>query len=184
MKEDELRKQIFRSEKDGFRNLFIQYQSYVYSIVWRKIKNVGTKEDAEECLSDIFSQIFLHFHEIEEGKLKTYISMISGRMAVDKYRNLTAKKNKSAEDESNLEKIRSDDDIVEGMENSEISRVLYEKILTLGEPDSTIIVDRYYYDLNSSEIAKQLDISASNVRIRLSRALKHLRKAIAEEGLV
>lgn len=182
MTEKEIRQRIEKSEKDGFKELFRTYRSYVYSVVWRKIRFAGTKEDAEECLSDIFAQVFLHFGEIEEGKLTTYISMISGRMAVDRYRSLTAKKNIKAEDDSVLEFVSSGDDIQSGSENAEINRILYERIMELGEPDSTIVIHRYYYERTSAEIAGQLNLTASNVRMRLSRALKQLRKTVAEEG--
>ena len=102
----------------------------MYSVVWGKIRNVGTREDAEECLSDIFAQIFFHFAEIEEGKLKNYISVISSRTAIDRYRSLTARKNIRAEDESTLENISEGTDIQAGTENAELSRLLYEKIIS------------------------------------------------------
>ena len=181
MEENELGKRIAESEKEGFEELFNQYQNYVYSIVWRKIKNVGTKEDAEECLTDIFARVFLNFSEIEEGKLTAYISMISGRMAIDKYRNLCAVKNRSFENEEIPENLSSGDDIAKATEKAELSRILYEKIISLGEPDSTIIVQKYYYNFSSSEIAKQLNLTVPSVKMRLSRALKHLRRLLEDE---
>ena len=183
MNEKELRQLIEKSEKDGFRELFREYRSYVYSVIWRKIRFAGTKEDAEECLSDIFSQIFLHFNEIENGKLNTYISMISGRMAVDRYRKLSALKNTKTEEKSVPENLSAVDDVQKKAENSEMNRIILEKINELGEPDSTIIIHRYYYERTSAEIAVYLNMSAANVRMRLSRAVKKLRETVTEDIL-
>ena len=109
--------------------------------------------------------------------------MISDRIAVDRYRSLTAKKNIKTEDEAMLEFMRAEDDIQSGQENAEMNRILYERIMELGEPDSTIVVHRYYYDRTSAEIAEHLNMTAANVRMRLSRALKQLRKTVTEEGI-
>ena len=50
----------------------------------------------------------------------------------------------------------------------------------LGEPDSTIIVQRYLFGRNSREIASELSMSPTAVRMRMSRGLKKLRKKLAE----
>lgn len=181
MTEGELRSLISRSRKDGFRELFREYRGYVYSIVWKKICSAGTREDAEECISDIFSHIFLHFDEIETGKLKTYISIISGGMAVDKYRSLTAGKNIHSEDDEILESVSSGEDIVFNTENAEQSKRLFDIVQSLGEPDATIIIHRYYYDHTSAEIGKHLGLSPVNVRMRLSRSMKRLKKLLLSD---
>ena len=40
------------------RKIFDEYCNYVYIIVMNKIKECGTKEDAEECVSDVFAEIY------------------------------------------------------------------------------------------------------------------------------
>ena len=79
MTEQELRRRITASEKDGFRLLFEQYHAYVYHIVWNRIHAVGSPEDAEECVSDIFAELFRHFGEVEEGALKGYLGVLAKR---------------------------------------------------------------------------------------------------------
>lgn len=184
MTEGELRALISSSQKDGFRELFRCYKSYVYSIVWSKLKYTGRKEDAEECISDIFTQIFLHFDEIDEGSLKAYTGKVASGMAVDRFRRLTAKKNLLTDGEEISETIPSDEDIEVNSEYTETNRMILEKIKSLGKPDSDIIIQKYYYDRSSDEIASSLDMSPSNVRMRLSRALKRLKKIFSEENFV
>ena len=49
-------------------------------------------------------------------------------------------------------------------------------VLALGEPDSKIILYRYYFNLPSKEIAKRLGIKQNTVDQRLRRALSKLNR--------
>lgn len=182
MTEEELRLLISRSQKDGFKALFQQYQSYVYSIIWGRIRKAGTAEDAEECVSDVFADIFLHFNEIHPGSLQAYIGTIAKRKAVDRYRKLSSDKVIPSEDEE-LQKFPADADIEKDFEISERNRILYEKICLLGEPDSSLIIQKYYYDRKSGDIAKDVGMTPVAVRVRLNRALKRLLKLLKNENI-
>lgn len=184
MTESELRELISSSQREGFRELFRCYQTYVYSIVWKKLKYVGRKEDAEECMSDIFTQVFLHFDDIENGSLKAYIGTVAARTAIDRFRSLTARKNILPEDSEILEAVCSDEDIEIKSEHTETCRLILDKIKSLGEPDSDIIIQKYYYDRSSNEIAEYLNITSANVRMRLSRAIKRLKKLLAQDDVL
>ena len=92
MTEAELRVLIASEPEKGFRELFGCYKGYVYGIVWEHLRAVGTKEDAEECVSDVFTEVFFHFPEIREGMLQGYIGMAAKRQAIDVFRRLTAKR--------------------------------------------------------------------------------------------
>jgi len=57
------------------------------------------------------------------------------------------------------------------------------KIKELGEPDSTIILQKYYYDRSSGEIAELLSMKAATVRMRAARALDKLRALLTGSGI-
>ena len=67
--ESELRLAVSESQKEGFRILLQQYHGYVYAIVWSHIGKVGTREDAEECVSDVFADIFFQFEKPEQSQI-------------------------------------------------------------------------------------------------------------------
>ena len=60
---------------------------------------------------------------------------------------------------------------------------MLEKTDELGEPDSTIIIQKYFFGRSSKEIARIVGMSPAAVRVRLSRALKRLRRALEELGV-
>ena len=68
-------------------------------------------------------------------------------------------------------------------ENSELLRLVLAKIYELDEPDPTIIIQKYFFGRSSKEIAQIVGISPAAVRVRLSRALKRLRKELEELGV-
>ncbi len=183
MTESELRSKIRASEEAGFRELFQQYQAYVYAIVWSRIKTVCTKEDAEECVSDIFAEIFMHFGDIREGSLQGYIGTLAKRRAIDMFRKHTSKADTYSLSDDNMPEIASDDNVEEQCESASISQVLLEKIRSLGEPDATILIQKFYYDRKSEEIAAAVKLQPVAVRVRMSRALKRLRKLLDADGI-
>lgn len=184
MTERELRSLIDGSRKDGFRSLFQHYNGYVYAIVWDHIRSVGTHEDADECVSDVFTEVFLQFDKIEEGKLQSYIRTIAKRKAIDCFRRLSAKPpSSSLDDEDEAIQAASDDDVEQEHERAALRQVLLDKIRLLGEPDTTIVMMKYFYDCKSDEIARVVHLNHATVRQRLHRAMKRLQELLADEGI-
>ena len=183
MTERELRALIAQSQQEGFRALFQQYQSYVYAIIWRRICTAGSKEDAEECVSDVFAEAFLHFDGIREGALQGYLATLANRTAIDCYRRLTARKEALSLEDDAVGQMDTGEDIAADCELNAQSRLLLEKIRSLGEPDATIILHKYFYDRTAAEIAATVHMQPVTVRVRLNRALKRLRALLTEEEI-
>ncbi len=180
MTEHELRKLIRESPAEGQRKLFDQYHSYVYAVVWRMLSSVASREDIEEIVSDIFAEVFLHLDSVYEGSLKGYLGTVTRHKAVDAFRKFSKQKPELSLDDDSLKEFSSGTDITRDYEQSEQAKALLQAILQLGEPDSLILIQKYYYDRNSSEIARTLHMNPVAVRMRMSRALKKLRNILEE----
>ncbi len=180
MTERELRELVSISQEDGFKALFQQYQSYVYTIVWNHLRTYGTAEDAEECISDVFLQVFLHFEEIGDGSLQAYIGTVAKNKAIDYARRLRSL-NGRADEHTELSEIPSEENVEQEIEVCLEHQLLYQKIQELGEPDTTILILKYFYRRKSSDIAKQVHMTPIAVRVRLNRALKKLRRLLNNE---
>lgn len=181
MTDSELSALLRQSERAGHAALFREYAGYVYSIVYGKLKGCGSREDAEECVSDVFAEVFRRYDtdSTHDGDLKGLIGTIAKRRAIDTYRRLSGK----AEQTALHEGIPSGDDVEETAEAAEQSRLLMRCIEELGEPDAVIIIRKFYYRQSSKEIAQTLSMKPSAVRMRCSRALKALQKRLKELGL-
>ena len=75
--------------------------------------------------------------------------------------------------------VADDTDIEQGYIDKELRKQLVEAIKSLGEPDSEIIVRKFYFGESSKQISERLAMTVSAIDTRASRALKKLRTRIA-----
>ena len=181
--ERELRDLTALSQEDGFRAIFTQYSKYVYAIIWNSIRGVGTQEDAEEAVSDVFADLFQNYNKIEEGKLESYIRMLSKRTAVDLFRRLSSRPEMVADEEETWIEAVSDENIEQDHDKAFLHRQLLDCIKSLGEPDATIVFWKYFYDCSAEQIGKKVGLTRNAVWIRLSRAKDKLRKLLTDKGI-
>lgn len=182
----ELKELLDASPANCHRALMKEYGRYVYAIVFNKLRSCGTQEDIEECVSDVFADIFIKFEykEAYVNDIKGYIGTVAKRTAIDRFRSLSAANSHTAyADEDDMAEMVSDFSVDERVDSSELRRMLLQKINELGEPDSTILIQKFYYNRKSSEIAKNVSMTASSVRSRCTRAMEKLRNKLAEIGI-
>ncbi|MBO4524472.1 sigma-70 family RNA polymerase sigma factor [Ruminococcus sp.] len=183
MTDKEMQHLLKAKPERGQRAFYDKYFNYVYTIVYSRLKGFASVEDIDECVGDVFAQCFLFFDKQEEisGNIKAFTASVARRKAVDTYRRVARHTSRSVALEENEEFV-SDEDIVASTEQSELRQLLYDTVEQLGEPDSTIIIQKYYYGRSSKEIAKIVDLSSDNVRTRCSRAIKRLKEMLYEVG--
>lgn len=185
MTDSEYRLLMQKSEVKAQRALFDEYFCYVYAIVHRRLKGCASREDVDECVSDVFSDVFFSYDRNSgfNGDLKGLIGTVANRKAVTAFHRLMAEQSRRVSaDEQELHRIPDRTDVQEAAERSELKRVLLNKIGELGEPDSVIILRKYYSNMTSRQIAAEVSLSPEAVRVRCGRALKKLRKLLSEEG--
>lgn len=184
---NELRELLGTSPAECHRALMQEYGRYVYSIVFNKLRSCGTQEDIEECVCDVFADIFIKFEYDEDhvGDIKGYIGTIAKHTAIDRFRKLSALNSHTAyTDEDELRQLVSDFSVEEHVDGSELRRVLLRNIQELGELDSTILIQKFYYGRKSAEIAENVSMTASSVRSRCTRAIAKLRTKLTEADIL
>lgn len=178
---------LLETEPDrGYEMIIEQYGNLVYAIVLNKLKNVSSREDIEDCVSDIFVEIFRNAGKIDEsrGSLKSFISTVAKRTAIDEFRKLLKSFSRTvAIDESNEDSIISDITPEQTSEEKSDKQLLWMKVKELGEPDNIILVQQFFYGKTAKEIGKLLSMTASTVQKRSVRARARLKKELAECGI-
>ncbi|MCR5600866.1 MAG: sigma-70 family RNA polymerase sigma factor [Ruminococcus sp.] len=186
MTKDEFRKNADRSSEQAQRALFDEYFSYVYTIVYGKLRSCAKPEDIEECVGDVFADVYIYYNENKApiGNISAFIGTVARRKAIDVYKKLT--KNNlatvSVDDEETAE-LKAPDNTVETVEKKELRSILLKCIELLGTPDSTIIMQKYFFMRSSKEIAELVSMTPEAVRVRSSRALEKLRKQLSSMGI-
>ncbi len=184
--DSEVKTLMQKSAEAAHRRIFDEYSGYVYAICANKLKSCGTKEDIEECFSDIFADVFRYLdgNSGENGDLKGIIGTIAKRTAVDYFRRLTRNNDIIVSmDDENFKPLISGELVEVEAEKAEIRRILLDCIEKLGKPDSQIVVYHFFYGKTSREIAKIIDMNDWTVQKRLSRAKKKLKGLLCDAGI-
>ena len=184
MTNSQLKTLLRRSPLEAHRALLAEYGSYVYAIVYNKLRSCGTAEDIEECVSAVFADLFLAIDKGEITNVKAFLGTIAKRTAIDRFRSLAGRAKRTAVmDEDDMLGLASDFNVEQMSDNNELRRILLDQIEALGEPDSTILIEKFYYNKTSSEIAERVSMTASSVRSRCTRAMQRLRTSLSAVGI-
>ena len=184
MTDSEYRALYDRSPAVAQNALFDEYLNYVYSIVYNKLRSCGREQDIEECVSDVFSAVFLSYDDSQtiNGDLKGFIGKIASNKAINMFHSLSARNGRTAYIEELDGQLPSEVSVTENAERSELRDIMIRCIKALGEPESTMVIHKYYYNMKSGDIGRKLSMPAGTVRVRCSRALKKLKAMLAAEG--
>ena len=171
---------LLRKEPErGLRQLMEQYAGLVYSIVSGRTGSTAAPQDVEECVSDVFFEIFRKRESIdlEKGTLRAFLSVVARQRAVNLFRRKEKELRRGAIDPlpEDAAAVGDSEDAVIGAE--ERMQVL-AAVKSLGEPDSAIIIRRYYFGQKSKEIAADLGMTPGAVDTRLFRAMGKLRQLL------
>ena len=182
----EFRSLMKRSQREGHRALFDEYCNYVYAVVMNVLRNCGSREDVEECVSDVFVKIYRSYAngELRDGDLKGFVGAVAKHTSIDYIRKLMShnKRNTSMDDE-NFPEMASDSRLDADTEKKDRNRILMEMVNSLGEPDSTIIVQQYFYERTAKEIANSIGMTAAAVQKRSVRAREKLKDMLMKMGI-
>ena len=173
-----------KSPKKAHTMLIEEYGGYVYAVVIDKLRSLCSSEEIEDCVSDVFVELFTNIHNFDssKGSLKGYISVVSKRAAINAYRKLSYRQHitMSADDEETEISVSADNP-EEDVQKKLFRQRLWEIVEGLGEPDSSIIVYQYFYDFKVSDIAEKLRMTAAAVQKRSLRARQKIKKILEKE---
>ena len=177
---------MIKSDKNkGLSNLIDQYTPLVYTVVKNKISSVCSEEDIEETVSDVFMAFYNQINSVDlsKGSLAAYLMTIAKRKAVDVFRKAASKQAiKPADDEDELLDLPDAYNLENEVQQKELRQKLISVINSLGEPDSTILIHKFYLRESSKDIAQLTGLSNDNVRKRLQRALRRIEKELKGEN--
>lgn len=184
MTDNEILALMRETPPQGQKALFDKYYRYVYTIVHRILSGFGSADDCDECTIDVFASVMMKLKGSDADSLKSYIGAVARNAAISMRRKLASKTGLNVSiDDDNMAEIAEDTDIEAAAAGKELSKQLLRCISELGFPDSVIIIQKYYYDKSSKEIAGMVGLGAAAVRVRCGRAMKRLRKLLDENGI-
>ena len=167
MKSDE---QLMREYRDGseaaFSALYEKYSPMVYGFIKKRMR------DSE--VEDLYQKVWRKLHEsrdhFHDQPFAPWFFVMIRHLLIDEYRSLGRKNLREIQDEL-VEKIYAASESID-----------IEPILETLPEDSRELVRKYYLEgISYEDLEKETGLSQTNLRQRLSRALRGLRKKLHEE---
>ena len=164
--------EVLKGDPEAFTLLVEKYKYLAFSLSMKVTRN---REDAEEVAQDSFLKAYKSLENFKgSSSFKTWLFRIVYTTAISKIRG-------KKKDFVNFEDCKFSDGELMETENAvgqlsleERSYQLHKAMESL-EPDERALLNLYYFeDLPVDEIATIMDISASNVKIKLFRSRKKL----------
>ena len=185
MTHEEYRKRLEQSVREAHRELFGEYCNYVYTIVFNRLRSCASREDMEECVCDVFADVYSCYDTQKNvsGDMSGFIGTIARRKSAAYYRKSTSAAAVVSIDDEDAAEIDAGIDIAAGIEQKERSRAILDAVEKLGEPDSTIIIQKYYYGRSAKEIGDMVSLTPENVRVRSGRAVRKLKEMLEKAGI-
>ena len=176
MNEDALVQGIYNREEKTFETLMNTYNKLLWVVASEILANVGTSEDIEECISDVYLKLWENpkAFNSQKGSIKTFLAVLAKNKALDRYRQLSKTKIVELNDLINY----TDDELEEHIVNKEMSNKLYEIIQSLKDPDREILIRRYFLGEKPSTIADKISIPIKEVKNRLYQNKLKLKKTL------
>ncbi|WP_455957960.1 sigma-70 family RNA polymerase sigma factor [Anaerotignum lactatifermentans] len=176
MQEKNIIDAIKAGDEQAMQKIICRYSRLLWSIVGAVLSQVGTTEDMEECVPDVFIDLWEHPQKYDEsrGSLKAWLSVIARNKAIDRYRQKTKIQTIPLE-----ETVLAQMGVEPEMENRE---GLQEALAELTEEEREILLRRYVYQQKPKEMAVALGLSVKQIENRLYRIKTKMRKQMEQEG--
>ena len=170
---------LLREEPEtGMRELIRKYYALTFTVCSRILS--GHPQDAEECVSDSFVQVWRTADRLNTpSHLRAYLCCTARNLAISRYRSIrTAAQNLT---EMPDEAAAPDADVILALEKSTEHERIEAAILTLKEPDREIFVRKYYYMESVRSLAQRFSLTEKAVESILFRSRRRLRTILKEE---
>lgn len=177
MKDEELIFLLRENPYSGMKALTKQYAGLVYAVVRSKLSlSIFSSAEVEDCVANTFSEFYLNLDKYNSqlGSLKSWLCVMAKNNAVDVLRK--EKIQSVSIDLADFLDIEDDFSLELEVENEAVRREVLNEIKNLGEPDSIILIKKFYLNQSSQQIADALKMTVTNVNTRTHRAIQKLKK--------
>ena len=150
--------------------IYQDYAKKVQSYIWSK---VGDQYVAEDLCSEVFLKVYSKLDTFDDSKasISTWIYTIAHNQVIDYYR-----QNKVTEEVP--EELTGDDDPLADVCNEESLSELAAALKQLDDRERCVLIGRYYDNKSLKDLAAELDISYSYIKIIQTNALKKMKKLL------
>ena len=163
---------ILAGDSKSFSSLVNRYKDVVFTLALRMLKH---REEAEEVSQDTFIKVFRSLNKFKgDSKFSTWIYKITYHTCLDRLKKNKRELQVFTLNEYSAVQIETMDNALEMMEKEERKSAIQECLKQLPSNDIALLTLFYFEELSLDEIAKIIDLTANNVKVKLFRIRKKL----------
>ena len=155
---------------------YSRYNRLAFSLIFRI---VGTREDAEDVLLDVFWQTWQQAsrYDATRGKPVAWLLTIARSRAIDSIR-ASGRKQTVSENDENREDTRRPDGDNDPFVAADTRRAVREALNTLPENQRILLEMAYFDGMSHTEIATALQQPLGTVKDRIRNGMLHLKRRL------
>ncbi len=181
--DEELIRQIGRSQPEAVRLLYQRYGRMVYSVALRAVSDPSA---AEEITQDVFLRIWekAETYRADKAKVVTWIARIARNRAIDVYRQRRSRDDRASAGWEELKQAATAPSPHPGerMETARLQGRVREAVASLPPDQKTALTLAFFQGLTHKEIAEELGEPLGTVKTRIRAAMQKLRSMLDGEG--
>lgn len=152
------------------------------------VQILGSRADAEEVVNDAYLRLWHAIPPANPEHFQAFVLTLTRRAALDRADHQARKKRRSdrcAAALSELEPvIAAPDDVQQQSEQQAVREAIGRFLDDLPEQQRSMLLKRYWYLMTAREIAKDMQMPETRVRVTLMRLRNRLREYLEKEELV
>lgn len=171
--------EIIGGNSNAFAIIVDRYKNLIFSLALKMVKN---REEAEEVAQDTFIKVFNSLEKFKgESKFSTWIYKVAYNTCLDRI-----KKNKKDEgtitiDDFSEHLVKTMENALSKMVDEERKKSIQDCLNLLPSEEGFLLTLFYFEDQSLEEIAKIMNITANNVKVKLYRSRQKLASIIKEK---
>ena len=132
-----------------------------------------------EKAADVFVAVWEHADQVKPGKLTGFLAAIARNRAKNRIRSYH-----ETVDLEDLVQVCAADDVEQSIDQKILAEMLQDVLNMLSAKDREILVRYYYYYESVKQVAAEMQMSESAVKMRMSRARKKMQQELSMDGLM
>ena len=171
---------VARRDEAALASLYDRYRVILFGLL---VRILGSREEAEDILQDVFIQVWRRAADFDaaRGKPFTWLVTLTRSRAIDRLRQLHARERLATA--SAQEAPPEASDAVQDAYNSEQREIVAGALRQLPEEQRQTLVLAYFEGLTQTEIASRLNTPLGTIKTRMRAGMMKLRDLLGGKVL-
>ena len=184
MEDKDIIRLYYERSEEAINETARKYSALLSSIAFGILRS---REDAEECVNDTYMRAWNSIPPNRPKRLSAFLGKITRNLSLNRYSQLTAQKRGGGSKDVALEELEecvpAVGDVQREVEDGELGELINVFLGKLSRESRIIFMRRYWYFCTVREIAEDMQIGESKVKMSLSRTRKKLKQFLEKKGV-